>query len=117
MISSFPFFSQFEYYSSPKAGKLPGWEATRLGSNNVADMLAVEKPIQKDGDGGVGILESDNNSNNNNNNNNNNNIIMMMLMTMMMMMMINFIYVSGCLADKLTGDTTKTNTEIKCLRL
>ena len=40
-----------------------------------------------------------------------------MMMLMMMMMMINFIYVSGCLADKLTGDTTKTNTEIKCLRL
>ena len=73
MISSFPFFSQFEYYSAPKAGKLPGWEATRLGSNNVADMVAVEKPIQKDGDGGVGILESDNNNNNNNNNNSNNN--------------------------------------------
>ena len=30
---------------------------------------------------------------------------------------INFIYVSGYLAYKLTGDTTKTNTEIKCLRL
>ena len=70
MISSFPFFSQFEYYSAPKAGKLPGWEATtRLGSNNVADLVAVEQPIQKDGDGGVGILESDNNNNNNNNNN------------------------------------------------
>ena len=27
-----------------------------------------------------------------------------MMMSMMMMMMINFIYVSGCLADKLTGD-------------
>ena len=66
MISSFPFFSQFEYYSASKAGKLPGWEATRLGSNNVADMVAVEQPIQKDSDGGVGILESDNNNNNNN---------------------------------------------------
>ena len=42
----------------------------------------------------------------------------MMMLMMMMMMMINFIYVSGCLAvDKLTGDTTKTNKEIKCLRL
>ena len=29
---------------------------TRLGSNNVADVLAVEKPIQNDSDGGVGIL-------------------------------------------------------------
>ena len=29
---------------------------TRLGSNNVADVVAVEKPIQKDGEGGVGIL-------------------------------------------------------------
>ena len=28
----------------------------RLGSNNVADVVAVEKPIQKDNDGGVGIL-------------------------------------------------------------
>ena len=46
---------------------------TRLGSNNVADVVAVEQPIQKDGDGGVGILESDNNNNDNNNNNNNNN--------------------------------------------
>ena len=73
MISSFPLFSQFEYYSASKAGKLPGWEATRLGSNNVADMVAVEQPIQKDSDGGVGILESDNNNNNNNNNSNNNN--------------------------------------------
>ena len=71
MISSFPFFSQFEYYSASKAGKLPGWEATRLGSNNVADMVAVEKPIQNDSDGGVGILESDNNDNNNYNSNNN----------------------------------------------
>jgi len=42
---------------------------TRLGSNNVADMVAVEQPIQTDGDGGVGILESDNNNKNNNNNN------------------------------------------------
>ena len=33
-------------------------------------MVAVEQPIQKDSDGGVGILESDNNNNNNNNNNN-----------------------------------------------
>ena len=31
--------------------------------------------------------------------------------------MINFIYMSGYLAYKLTGDTTKTNTEIKYLRL
>ena len=38
-------------------------------------------------------------------------------MMLMMMMIINFIYLSGYLADKLTGDTTKTNTEIKCLRL
>ena len=30
---------------------------------------------------------------------------------------INFIYVSGYLAYKLIGDTTNTNTEIKCLRL
>ena len=58
---------------SYQAGKLPGWEATRLGSNNVADMVAVEQPIQKDSDGGVGILESDNNNNNNNNDDNNNN--------------------------------------------
>ena len=29
---------------------------TRLGSNNVADIVVVEKPIQKDSDGGVGIL-------------------------------------------------------------
>ena len=31
--------------------------------------------------------------------------------------MINFIYASGYLAYKLTGDTAKTNTEIKYLRL
>ena len=31
--------------------------------------------------------------------------------------MINFIYASGYLAYKLIGDTTKTNTEIKYLRL
>ena len=29
-------------------------------------MVAVEQPIQKDSDGGVGILESDSNNNNNN---------------------------------------------------
>ena len=47
---------------------------TRLGSNNVADMVAVEKPIEKDSDGEVGILQSNNyNYNYNNNNNNNNN--------------------------------------------
>ena len=28
----------------------------RLGSNNMADVVAVEKPIQKDSDEGVGIL-------------------------------------------------------------
>ena len=28
----------------------------------------------------------------------------------------NFIYVTGYLAYKLIGDTTKTNTEIKCLK-
>ena len=33
----------------------------------------------------------------------------------MTIIIINFIYVSGFLAYKLTGDTT--NTEIKCLRL
>ena len=33
------------------------------------------------------------------------------------MTIINFIYVSGYLAYKLTGDTTRTSTEIKCLRL
>ena len=36
----------------------------------MTDLVAVEQPIQKDGEGGVGILESDNNNNNNNNNNN-----------------------------------------------
>ena len=46
---------------------------TRLGSNNVADMVAVEKPIEKDSDGEVGILQSNNYNYNYNNNNNNNN--------------------------------------------
>ena len=42
-------------------------------------------------------------------------IIIMIII--IIIIMINFIYVSGYLSYKLTGDTTKRNAGIKCLRL
>ena len=44
-------------------------------------------------------------------------IIMIIIIIIIIIIMINFIYVSGYLSYKLTGDTTKRNAGIKCLRL
>ena len=44
-------------------------------------------------------------------------IIIIIVMIVIHVIIINFIDVSGYLAYKLIGDTTNTNTEIKCLRL
>ena len=43
-------------------------------------------------------------------------IIIIIIIITTIIILINFIYVTGYLAYKLTGDTTKTNTEMKCLK-
>ena len=44
-------------------------------------------------------------------------LIIIIIMIVIHVIIINFIDVSGYFAYKLIGDTTNTNTEIKCLRL
>ena len=44
-------------------------------------------------------------------------IMIIIIIIIIIIIMINFIYVSGYLSYKLTGDTTKRNAGIKCLRL
>ena len=105
------------------------WQS--YGKRNPSKLLAVKKSVtnmssRKICDGGVGILESDNNNNNNNNNNNsnnndnnndnndnnnNNNNNNDDDEDDQERMSYDLFTCQDILADKLTGDTTKTNTE------